>query len=168
MITYTYCPQCSNKLVIRPGNPYCNTCKVTFYRNSKPTAGVLPIRDGKVLLAKRAVEPFKGELDVIGGFLESGEHPATGAIREALEETGVQMQLTEMLGMYTDEYHGGDADHVLNVHYLAEISSGTLKAHDDVAELIWFDIDNLPETHGFQSTKDTLRDLKIWYNKRRS
>lgn len=164
MVKYTFCPQCAGKLKLAPdGFPRCQKCAVTYYRNSKPTAGVLPVKNGQVLLARRGVAPFIGEWDIIGGFLLDGEHPEVGALREALEETGLTMHLVELLGIYTDKYYGKDGDHVLCVHYIAEIVSGTMKAQDDVAELVWADIENPPHSNGFSNTNDTLRDLKKWY-----
>lgn len=165
---FTYCPFCGAKLVLKGGYPHCEHDKRTFYKNSKPTASILPIKEGKVLLAKRAIEPFKGAYDAIGGYLNAGEHPEAGALREALEETGLEMRITELVGMYIDEDGYNKGDYTLNIFYRGEIvgNESTMFAMDDVDSLEWVDILNLPEWHGFENGKAALRDLQEWYKER--
>lgn len=54
----------------------------------------------------RGIEPKKGKYDFIGGFLENGEDPLDGAVREFKEETGVEINKKdlEFLGIYVDDY----------------------------------------------------------------
>lgn len=164
MIKYKYCPQCKNNLDLSGEYPYCSNCNLTIYKNSKPCAGVLPIKNGQVLLAKRAIEPFKGDWDIIGGFLKSDEHPEVGALREALEETGLKMKITGFLGMYMDKY-GENGDDTLNIFYLAEIIEGNQKAQDDISSLEWVDIKSLEIiNNGFANTRAALKDLKKLYS----
>lgn len=139
--------------------PKCTNCKITYYKNSKPTVGILPIKDGKVLLSRRAKEPYKGAYDIIGGFLENGESPIDGIKREVKEETGLEIEPTEILGIYIDQY-GPGGDYTLNIHYLGKIKGGEMKAADDVAELEWIDIDKVPLNEGFENTRQALRDLQ--------
>lgn len=124
----------------------------------------MPIRDGKVLLAKRASEPFKGSYDIIGGFMEVDELPEAAAIREVKEETGLDIRIKSLLGIYVDRY-GEDGDYTLNLHYIGEVISGEEKAMDDVASLEWIPIENVPLDNGFQNARDGLRDLKDKYLK---
>jgi len=162
MVKYTYCPQCRRKLEIKNIYPYCQNCNETYYRNSKPCAGILPIKDGKVLLSRRAGEPFKGEIDIIGGFLEEGEHPEIGAIREVKEETGLDVTIKELLKIYIDKY-GEDGYYTLNIHYIGEIVRGKMKPQDDVLSLHWIPIMEVPTNEGFKNTQSILKDLKAWY-----
>lgn len=115
-----------------------------------------------MLLAKRGRDPHKGEYDIIGGFMEADEPPEAAALREGKEETGLDMKITSLLGIYMDKY-GDDGDYTLNIHYLGEIIGGTMQAQDDVAALEWVNINNLPLDEGFQNTKDGLRDLQKRY-----
>ena len=163
MIAYNYCPQCGGELAFSDGLPHCNTCNETFYRNAKPCASVLLVRDGEVLLAKRGREPFMGAYDIIGGFMEPDELPEAAAIREAKEETGLDVQITKLLGIYVDRY-GEDGDYTLNIHYIGEITGGEMKPMDDVAALEWVPIADVPLDDGFQNTRDGLRDLKELYD----
>lgn len=162
MINFRYCPLCKSELNLSEKYPRCSNCGITFYKNSKPCAGVLPIKDGKVLLSKRAIEPYKGKFDIIGGFLNEGEHPESGAIRETLEETGLKIKIISLLGIYIDQY-GKDGDFTLNMHYICEIIGGDLQPQSDVASIHWIDIDKVPTDEGFENTKSALKDLQNWY-----
>lgn len=162
MIEFNFCPKCGNAIGASIEPPHCSKCNSTYYRNAKPFASVLPIKDGKVLLAKRGHEPFKGAYDIIGGFMEANELPEEAAIREAKEETGLDIKITSLLGIYLDRY-GEDGDYTLNIHYIGEVLGGEMKAMDDVVGLEWVKIDEVPLDSGFQNTKDGLRDLKKLY-----
>jgi 8-oxo-dGTP diphosphatase len=111
------------------------------------TAGALVVDDeGRVLLARRAVEPFRGKWDIPGGFLEEGEHPIDGLKRELREETGLEVEPLEWLGVWMDSY-GGDstAEATLNFYWTARTLSGEARPADDVDDLRWFAPDELPE-----------------------
>jgi 8-oxo-dGTP diphosphatase len=124
------------------------------YRNAKPCAGALVVRDGQVLLGRRAIDPAKGSWDIPGGFLEPWEHPADAAVREVAEETGLQVKLTQLLSVAIDTYH--DEYYTLNLYYVAEIVGGVEQAADDLAELRWFAPDELPAEYAFAHSHDVL------------
>jgi 8-oxo-dGTP diphosphatase len=117
------------------------------YRNAKPCAGAVVVRDGRVLLGRRAVEPALGAWDIPGGFLEPWEHPAECAVREVAEETGLQVRLTQLLSVVVDTYQ--ERVYTLNLYYLAEVVGGDEQPADDLAELRWFEPDALPEQLAF-------------------
>lgn len=165
MVIYKYCTQCGRGLNLSEEYPRCEVCDITYYKNSKPCASVLPIKNGKVLLAKRAIEPYKNEFDIIGGFLEEGEHPEDGARREVKEETGLDVKIIDLLGIYPDRY-GEDGDFTLSIHYIGEVVSGKIKAQGDVASLHWVPINKLPTNVGFKNTREALNDLKALYRKK--
>ena len=124
----------------------------------------MPIKDGQVLLSKRGINPYKGDWDTIGGFLEPGEHPEVGALRETLEETGLNVKITGLFGVYMDKY-GDDGDDVQINAYLAEVISGNVEAKDDVASLEWVDINKIDTiTSRFKAVVEILRDLKQHYS----
>lgn len=164
MTVYNFCPKCGNAIDTGSEPPHCSECDITYYRNAKPCASVLPVKDGKVLLAKRGKDPFKGAYDIIGGFMEANELPEDAAAREAKEESGLDIRITSLLGIYVDRY-GDDGDYTLNLHYIGEVVGGTMKPMDDVAGLEWMDIDKVPLDSGFQNTKDGLRDLQKLYKR---
>jgi ADP-ribose pyrophosphatase YjhB (NUDIX family) len=140
----------------------CVRCEFIFYQNSKPTSSVLVVERGRVLLAKRGIEPYLGWWDIPGGFLENGEHPEAGAVREVAEETGLQIKLTELLGIYIDTY-GRSGEYTLNLCYTADLVSGRPNPASDVTELRWFDLDALPDQVAFNWSRDALAKLRQTY-----
>ena len=164
MLKYKYCPQCKNLLVRQENNYYCTNCDVKIYIDPKPTTCVFLIKNGMVLLAKRAVEPYKGSFDLIGGFLEPGELPEKAVIRETKEETGLDIKILGLLSMHTDRY-GKGGDYLINIYYLGEIADAKPIAHDDVASLHWFPIDKIPKM-SFKSASLAIKDLQKWYKEK--
>ncbi len=157
---YKYCPRCASKLKKRAGAFDCPQCGLTLYMNSAPTASVFILRKGQVLLARRQFAPFKGKYDVVGGFLEYGEHPRRAAHRETREETGLKVRILDLLGVYMDTYGPGGKS-TLNFYYVASVLGGTMRAKDDVAGLKWFPLNKLPRM-AFKSQVVAVRDLRKW------
>jgi len=157
---YKYCPRCTARLKKRDKAFECPECGMTIYMNSAPTAAILIVRHDQVLLARRADEPFKGQYDIVGGFLEYGEHPVAGVRREVQEETGLRVKVLDLLGVYMDTY-GPRGKRTLNFYYVGSISSGRMRAKDDVAQLKWFPLDELPPL-AFRSQAAAVRDLRKW------
>jgi ADP-ribose pyrophosphatase YjhB (NUDIX family) len=84
----------------------CDRCGWRWYSNPKPAAAVLLERraDGaaepSVLLLKRALEPGFGEWDLPAGYLDPGESFEMAARRETLEESGIDVELMQLAGVY--------------------------------------------------------------------
>jgi ADP-ribose pyrophosphatase YjhB (NUDIX family) len=142
---WTFCPRCGNELGGDAARLECPNCGFVVYASSKPTAGALCVQDGRLLLARRKAEPFRGRWDIPGGFLEEGEAPLDGLRRELKEETGLEVEPERFLGVWMDRY-GGDstAEATLNLYWTARVVGGDPQPADDVSELRWFDRDTLP------------------------
>jgi ADP-ribose pyrophosphatase YjhB (NUDIX family) len=143
---WKFCPRCRSELRGEEQRVECPECGFIAYSSSKPTAGALcEDEDGRVLLARRADEPFKARWDIPGGFLEEGEHPLDGIRRELREETGLEVEPVDFLGVWMDRY-GGDstAEATLNLYWTARVVGGEPQAADDVDALQWFAADELP------------------------
>jgi ADP-ribose pyrophosphatase YjhB (NUDIX family) len=146
LVGWRYCPRCRSELRGDDSRVECPECGLVSYASSKPTAGALcEDEEGRVLLTRRAHEPFRGRWDLPGGFLEEGEHPIDGIRRELREETGLEVEPLEFLGVWLDRY-GGDstAEATLNLYWTARVVGGEPQAADDVSELGWFAADELP------------------------
>ncbi|MCU1453708.1 MAG: hydrolase [Acidimicrobiales bacterium] len=102
-----YCDECGRRCEVvdpAPGQPPAcpeHGPRWRLVRNA-PCAAVVIERDGLVLLAQRAHEPYRGAWEVPGGFVEQGEHPQDAACREVREELGITVELTGLVGIYVD------------------------------------------------------------------
>jgi ADP-ribose pyrophosphatase YjhB (NUDIX family) len=116
------------------------------YASSKPTASGLVVDDaGRLLLARRAVEPDRGKWDLPGGFLDEGEDPLDALRRELREETGLEVEPLAFFDVVVDRYGDGEAaQHTLNLYWTCRVVSGTAAAADDVEALRWFEREELP------------------------
>ncbi|MFN8223316.1 MAG: NUDIX domain-containing protein [Gaiellales bacterium] len=140
------CPRCAASLEGGGDALRCPACGSHYYANSAPTASaVIEDGDGRVLLGRRALEPFRGYWDTVGGFLHEGEAPEVGLRREVCEETGLEIEIGQFLGVWMDRYGAADtAVHTLNLFWVARVVGGELAPADDVSELAWFASDALP------------------------
>jgi 8-oxo-dGTP diphosphatase len=158
---FRFCPQCGHALVPNPvvaeaHRQDCPACGRAHFQNSRPTASALIVRDGRILLGRRAVDPFRGMWDVPGGFLSPLEHPEEGVVREIREETGLVVRPRELLGIFPDAYGESDEGvYTLNFYYLVDIVSGEPHPADDVADLRWFTPEALPDI-AFSHQKQVL------------
>ena len=82
----------------------CDRCDWRWYANPRPAAAVLLERpdghDTAILLLRRAVEPGAGDWDLPAGYLDPGESFEQAAVREAREESGIQVELIALTGVY--------------------------------------------------------------------
>ena len=143
---WTFCPRCRTELRGDQQRLECPECGFVAYASSKATAGALVADEqGRLLLARRRSEPFKGRWDIPGGFLDEGEHPLEGLRRELREETGLEVEPVDFLGVWTDRY-GGDstAEATLNLYWTARVIGGEPAPADDVDDLRWFNRHELP------------------------
>ncbi len=104
---------------------------------------IVLIENGKILLVKRGREPFKGMWATPGGRIEEGETAEQCAIREMKEETGLEIEIIRLTGIYSDPAR--DPRGIIAAAYLAKRTGGKLSAGDDAAETKWFDLTDLPE-----------------------
>jgi ADP-ribose pyrophosphatase YjhB (NUDIX family) len=138
------CPRCGRQLTRGDEIAECGACGFFLYAHSAVTASALPEDgDGRVLLARRAFEPWPGKWDFVGGFLAEAEHPLDGLRREVREETGVEFEAGRFLGVWMGDYDGRAT---LNLIWAGRLGAGEPRATDDVAELRWFAAGELP--HG--------------------
>ncbi|WP_084398511.1 NUDIX hydrolase [Henriciella aquimarina] len=79
----------------------CNTCGFIDYENPRIVAGSVVLRDRKILLCRRAIEPRKGFWTLPAGFMEHGESIEEAAMREAREEACATIAIERVLAMYT-------------------------------------------------------------------
>lgn len=88
----------------------------------------------EIVLIKRGFEPFKGHWALPGGFVEVGETVEEAAVREAKEETGLEIQLQRLIGVYSDPRRD-PRRHTVSVVFHARAAGGTLRADSDAADV---------------------------------
>ncbi len=143
---YLFCPVCAGTVRVVPSEgrlrPVCTRCGHIIYVNPYPAACLVVIRNGGVLLTRRAIEPHFGEWCLPGGFLEWGESPEEGARRELQEETGLCAGGITLFGAY--DSITGTRRHVLLLAYFVREWTGEPVAGDDASEVAWYDLDAVP------------------------
>ncbi len=102
--------------------------------------GAVIVHDGRVVMVQRGTEPLKGQWSVPGGALEVGETLRQCAVREALEETGLQIEAGEVLEVFDAIYLEPDGRiryHYVLIDFACRLAGGELKAGGDAAEAKW-------------------------------
>jgi 8-oxo-dGTP diphosphatase len=128
-----YCTRCAHPLAAAPPTT-CAGCGYEMYLVTRPTGSVIVVRDGEFLALVRAREPNAGRWDLPGGFCEAWEHPRDAAVREAREELGVEVALSDFVGMYLGCYeYQGEILPVLDCFWQATIVAGELVVDPDEA-----------------------------------
>lgn len=79
----------------------CDSCGWIHYVNPKIVVGAVCVWQDKILLCRRAIEPRRGYWTIPAGYLEQEETPEAGAMREAKEEAGAEIELSGLLGVYS-------------------------------------------------------------------
>jgi len=157
----SYCPMCGGGLSLQHVDTekklrkVCQVCGYIVYENPKPCVGALILKEDQILLTKRNIEPFIGFWDIPGGFLEEGEHPVKGIIREIKEETGLSIEPFKLLDIFMDVY-GSEKKSTLNLCYICRVMGGEPKVGSDAKDMHWFNLRSLPDNIAFDWAKEAL------------
>jgi 8-oxo-dGTP diphosphatase len=121
--------------------------------------GAIIIDQERVLLVKRGHEPLAGSWSIPGGLLDIGETLRQAALREAVEETGLIVEVGELLGVYDRIMRDADQRtryHYVLVDFLCRRISGELRAAGDAAEVRWFRRNELAKISLAEDTADVI------------
>lgn len=154
-----FCPACGKPLGRRtPAGEerprlICPDGHVTW-RNPRMVVGTIPVRSGRVFLARRSVEPRAGRWTCPGGFLEMGEAAQEGARRETEEETRLRVEVGRLVGAYSRPHAG-----VVTLIYEAAVVGGEALPAAETSEVRDFAPDEIPwDDLAFSTTRSALAD----------
>jgi 8-oxo-dGTP diphosphatase len=159
---FRFCPPCGGPLesqLLKDGDPprlVCGTCGFIFYLDPKLAVGTVIVDDrGRIVLVKRAIEPGYGKWVFPGGYVDRGEEVRRAAVREALEETGLEVRLGRLINIYS--YTGRTP---VIVVYAATLLGGVLACDDEGLEAKFFDPADIPwDELAFRSTHEALLEF---------
>jgi thiamine-phosphate diphosphorylase len=159
--TKNYCHVCgtglTKKLIEDHERLFCPKCQYPVYENPIPaTAAVVINENHEVLLVKRTVEPKVGQWCLPGGFVEMGESPEDGCLRELKEETGLEGEIHQWAGNIISE--SPVYQWVIVMGYSIKNVHGQLTAGDDCSEAVFFNPDTMPPI-AFRSHREILKNV---------
>ena len=138
-----FCPHCGSPLASRElegyQRPACPACGWIYYEDPKVAVAVLVGRDGRLLLNRRAIDPGLGAWSFPSGYVNRGERLEEAAAREVQEETGLEVEIGGLFGVYSER-----GNPVVLVVYTAGRVVGEPAAGPEVSEVGWFAPDELP------------------------
>jgi len=159
---YSFCPLCGGDLDLRsvkasePDRLVCRRCGFIFYQDPKVAVGTIILDErGHIVLVRRAIEPGYGRWVFPGGFVDRGEAVMAAAIREAREESGLDIRLDRLINVYS---YPGRAPVI--IVYAATVVGGCLACDDESLEGKFFAPEEIPwEELAFRSTHEALREF---------
>jgi 8-oxo-dGTP diphosphatase len=155
---FRFCPRCGGALTHKQMGEHrrqvCSACGFVFYQNPVPAVAMIIPRGDKIVLVRRAEEPYRGHWCLPAGFMELNETPQQCAVREAKEETGLDIRVRELFGVYAGQ--DDPRARVVLIIYLVEMVAGELRAGDDASEARLFGPDELPEEIAFRSHRQAI------------
>lgn len=130
--------------------PVCPRCGWVYFADPKVAAGVIVENERGVLLVRRVNEPGRGMWTFPAGFVDAGEDPASAAARECLEESGLRVEIRQLLDVVAGREHERGAD--ILIVYSADVVGGTLTPGDDADQADFFPRGSLPPL-AFRATR---------------
>ena len=160
-ISYHFCPTCAGPLehrLLKPGEPerlVCTNCGQIIFMDPKVAVGtIIRAPDERLVLVRRAIEPGYGLWVFPGGYVDRGEQILDAALREAREESGLDIRIDRLVNIYS---YPGTAPII--IVYAATMLGGELCTDDECLEARLFSADEIPwDALAFRSTIDALRD----------
>ncbi len=144
---YSFCPVCGSSLqpaeIEQRQRKQCSSCSWIHYENPLPVVIAYTVDpNDRLLVVRRAHAPGFNEWALPGGFLESGETPEEGCLRELKEETDLSGSVEHLIGAYhrqTDIYGS-----LLVVAYRVLVKENTLNINHELFEADFYEQHALP------------------------
>ena len=138
--------------------PACPSCDFVLWPDPKLATAVVVEASGGIVAGKRAIEPGRGLWCLPGGFVDDHEHPAEAAVRECREEIGVEVRVSELVGVY--HVQRAQRPHLVVIGYRGLLEDGEQPvAGHEMDEVGVFPADQLPPL-AFSSHRDLVADWR--------
>jgi 8-oxo-dGTP diphosphatase len=135
------------------------------HKNPIPTVDIIIEQNSRILMIRRKNEPYKGYLALPGGFVNEGERIEDAAKRETSEETSLNIDLKDILGVYSDPKRD-PRGHLMSTVFVGMIPVDNepvqASAHDDAAKIEWINLEALDNSNIAFDHKKILFDYKAW------
>ncbi|MBW1987047.1 MAG: NUDIX hydrolase [Deltaproteobacteria bacterium] len=158
---FRFCPCCGQPLEKRlrgyRERLVCQACGRTVYLNPAVGVSVIVRRGEQILLGRRARGQYAGTWCIPCGYVEWGEEVHQAAVREFKEETGLAVVLGEIVAVHSN-FHDPDRLTV-GIWFAGTVVGGRLHAGDDLDQVTFFNLQNLPENLAFPTDRLVLAEL---------
>lgn len=139
-----YCTECGSllqpKLAFGRTRQVCSRCSHVHFDDPKVAVGVVVEMDGMIVLGRRNHEPHLGRWSFPSGYVDAGETPEAAAVREVEEETGLDIRIDRLLGVYASA-----GDRTIFIAYAGSVTGGEMQAGEECFEVNAFEPAALPE-----------------------
>jgi ADP-ribose pyrophosphatase YjhB (NUDIX family) len=157
--SYKFCPICASALrtekIDGTYRPRCLACRRIIYFDPKLATTVVINRDDSFLMIKRATQPGIGLWAFPGGHVDRGEVVENAAVREVLEETGLVVEITAALGIFSEEQNP-----VVLAAFAGKEIGGYFRINSEVSDIGFFRTEDFPPL----AFPRDLQVLRAWDN----
>jgi len=168
---FRFCPVCgsSHWVVNNFKSKRCEDCGFNYYANPcAATAAIILNPRNEMLVVRRAKEPAKGTLDLVGGFVDMYETIEEGMRREIREETGLEVgEVTYLFSSPNQYLYSGMLIHTVDADFLVRVPEDVNpQAADDAAECLWIHVGEVnPADFGLTSIRHAVERFlaeRLW------
>ncbi len=158
---YRFCPCCGGLLTTQPRGGrdrlVCQECRKVLYINPAVGVAVVVRRGKEILWGRRAGGPYRGAWCIPCGYVEWGEDLRAAAVREFQEETGLIVELGEVLAVHSN-FHDPERLTV-GIWFAGQITEGVLQAGDDLDAVGFFPLEAPPLPLAFPTDTLVVQEL---------
>jgi 8-oxo-dGTP diphosphatase len=159
---YRYCPHCATPLADRHIHALvrqvCPACDFIFWQNPVVGVAVIVMDGHRILLGRRARGIYQGAWCIPCGYVEYDEDVRQAARREFEEETGLRVHIGEVYTVHSN-FHN-PAMHSVGIWFRGTVVGGTLRADDDLDQVAYVSLDDVPDNLAFSTDRLVLEQLR--------
>ena len=168
---FRFCPQCGSSHFEEheERSKKCRNCEFVYYLNAAAAVAAIIINEKEeMLLCRRAYDPYKGTLDLPGGFIDLNESAEKALRREVEEEIGAGIKTMRYFCSYPNVYpYSGFEVRTLDIFFLCTLpSNAVLVPKDDVSDLYFISINKVNENEiKLSSIRKVVETVKHFFKK---